>query len=365
MSAAAPAPAEKKKGERTVERTAIAGDGAEASIRPLTLAEFVGQQGVRENLAIFISAARERGEALDHVLFHGPPGLGKTTLAQIVARELGVGFRATSGPVIARAGDLAALLTNLQPRDVLFIDEIHRLSPAVEEILYPAMEDFQLDLIIGEGPAARSIRIDLPPFTLVGATTRSGLITRPLRERFGIPLRMNFYTPAELELIVGRAAGVLGMSITRDGAAEIARRSRGTPRVAGRLLRRVRDIAAFHKAAEVDARIADAALSRLDVDKNGLDTMDRRYLGIIATNYNGGPVGVETLAAALSEQRDVLEEVIEPYLLQQGLLQRTPRGRMLTEPGFRYLGLAPPAALTRQPDLLDSLASRDDEDSDP
>ena len=351
--------------ERTVDRAAISGDGAETSIRPLTLAEFVGQQGVRENLAIFISAARERGEALDHVLFHGPPGLGKTTLAQIVARELGVGFRATSGPVIARAGDLAALLTNLQPRDVLFIDEIHRLSPAVEEILYPAMEDFQLDLIIGEGPAARSIRIDLPPFTLVGATTRSGLITRPLRERFGIPLRMNFYTPAELELIVARAAGVLGMGITRDGAAEIARRARGTPRVAVRLLRRVRDIAAFHKAAEVDARIADAALTRLDVDKNGLDTMDRRYLGCIARNYNGGPVGVETLAAALSEQRDVLEEVIEPYLLQQGLLQRTPRGRMLTDPGFRYLGLAPPSAPLRQPDLLDTLASRDDEDPDP
>ncbi len=352
--------------ERTVAPAAISGDASETSIRPLTLAEFVGQQGVRENLAIFISAARERGEALDHVLFHGPPGLGKTTLAQIVARELGVGFRATSGPVIARAGDLAALLTNLQPRDVLFIDEIHRLSPAVEEILYPAMEDFQLDLIIGEGPAARSIRIDLPPFTLVGATTRSGLITRPLRERFGIPLRMNFYTPAELELIVGRAAGVLGMTITRDGAAEIARRARGTPRVAGRLLRRVRDIAAFHKATEVDARIADAALTRLDVDKNGLDTMDRRYLGCIARNYAGGPVGVETLAAALSEQRDVLEEVIEPYLLQQGLLQRTPRGRMLTDPGFRYLGLAPPTAPIRQPDLLDTLATPpDDEDPAP
>ncbi len=343
--------------ERTVAPAALAQDAPEASIRPLILADFVGQQDVRENLAIFISAARERGEALDHVLFHGPPGLGKTTLAQIVARELGVGFRATSGPVIVRAGDLAALLTNLQPRDVLFIDEIHRLSPAVEEILYPAMEDFQLDLIIGEGPAARSIRIDLPPFTLVGATTRSGLITRPLRERFGIPLRMNFYTPAELELIVGRAAGVLGMAITRDGAAEIARRARGTPRVAGRLLRRVRDIAAFHKATEVDARIADAALTRLDVDKNGLDTMDRRYLGCIARNYGGGPVGVETLAAALAEQRDVLEEVIEPYLLQQGLIQRTPRGRMLTDPGFRYLGLLPPAALIRQPDLLDTLSS--------
>ena len=328
--------------DRTLAPGFAAGDAPEASIRPLTLAEFVGQQTVRENLAIFIAGARSRGEPLDHVLFHGPPGLGKTTLAQIVARELGVGFRATSGPVIVRAGDLAALLTNLQPRDVLFIDEIHRLSPAVEEILYPAMEDFQLDLIIGEGPAARSIRIDLPPFTLVGATTRSGLITRPLRERFGIPLRLDFYTPAELELIVRRGAGVLGQAMTADGAAEIARRARGTPRVAGRLLRRVRDIAAFHGAITVDAKVADAALTRLDVDKNGLDAMDRRYLGCIARNYSGGPVGVETLAAALSEQRDVLEEVIEPYLLQQGLLQRTPRGRMLTDPGFRYLGLAPP-----------------------
>jgi Holliday junction DNA helicase RuvB len=347
---------------RTLGPDFTAGDIAEASIRPLTLAEFIGQQAVRENLAIFIAGARSRGEALDHVLFHGPPGLGKTTLAQIVARELGVGFRATSGPVIVRAGDLAALLTNLQPRDVLFIDEIHRLSPAVEEILYPAMEDFQLDLIIGEGPAARSIRIDLPPFTLVGATTRSGLITRPLRERFGIPLRLDFYTPAELELIVSRAAAVLGQAMTADGAAEIARRARGTPRVAGRLLRRVRDIAAFHQAATVDAEVADAALTRLDVDKNGLDAMDRRYLGCIAGNYSGGPVGVETLAAALSEQRDVLEEVIEPYLLQQGLLQRTPRGRMLTVPGFRYLGLTPPSPpAARQPDLLDRLAAEPDD----
>ncbi len=344
--------------DRTLDPAFAEGDAPEATIRPQTLAEFVGQQAVRENLAIFIAGARNRGEPLDHVLFHGPPGLGKTTLAQIVARELGVGFRATSGPVIVRAGDLAALLTNLQPREVLFIDEIHRLSPAVEEILYPAMEDFQLDLIIGEGPAARSIRIDLPPFTLVGATTRSGLITRPLRERFGIPLRLDFYTPAELELIIRRGAGVLGQPMTVDGAAEIARRARGTPRVAGRLLRRVRDIAAFHQAATVDAAVADAALIRLDVDKNGLDAMDRRYLGCIARNYNGGPVGVETLAAALSEQRDVLEEVIEPYLLQQGLLQRTPRGRMLTDPGFRYLGLAPPAPVVpRQFDLLDRLAT--------
>ncbi|MBI1209803.1 MAG: Holliday junction branch migration DNA helicase RuvB [Azospirillum sp.] len=340
--------------DRLVERAFEPGDGAEISIRPLTLAEFVGQAQLRENLAVFIAAARSRAEALDHVLFHGPPGLGKTTLAQIVARELGVGFRATSGPVIARAGDLAALLTNLQPRDVLFIDEIHRLNPAVEEILYPAMEDFQLDLIIGEGPAARSIRIDLPPFTLVGATTRSGLITRPLRERFGIPLRLQFYTPAELERIVGRAAGVLGLSITRDGAAEIARRARGTPRIAGRLLRRVRDFAAVAGLAEVDAAAADAGLTRLEVDALGLDAMDRRYLGCLARNYGGGPAGVETLAAALSEQRDVLEEVIEPYLLQQGFLQRTPRGRMLTVHGFRYLGLPPPAS--PQMDLLERLA---------
>ena len=294
-------------------------------------------------MKVFIAAARSRGEALDHVLFFGPPGLGKTTLAQIVARELGVSFRATSGPVIARAGDLAALLTNLQPRDVLFIDEIHRLNPAVEEILYPAMEDFQLDLIIGEGPAARSVRIDLPPFTLIGATTRSGLITTPLRERFGIPLRLQFYTPEELERIVGRGAGLLDLKLTASGAAEIARRARGTPRVAGRLLRRVRDFAAIDGEGQVDARIADGALTRLEVDKRGLDGMDRRYLGCIAANYGGGPVGVETLAAALSEQRDVIEEVIEPYLIQEGLLQRTPRGRMLTAGGYRYLGLAEPA----------------------
>jgi Holliday junction DNA helicase RuvB len=327
-------------------------DDAEAALRPQTLDEFIGQAQLRDNLWVFIAAAKGRGEHLDHVLFHGPPGLGKTTLAQIVARELGVGFRATSGPVIARAGDLAAILTNLQPRDVLFIDEIHRLNPAVEEILYPAMEDFQLDIIIGEGPAARSVRIDLPPFTLVGATTRSGLITRPLRERFGIPLRLQFYTAGELEEIVARGARVLDFALTADGAAEIARRSRGTPRVAGRLLRRVRDFATVDGAALVDAAIADAALLRLEVDRQGLDAMDRRYLGCIAENYGGGPVGAETLAAVLSEQRDVIEEVIEPYLLQKGLLQRTPRGRMLTRNGFDYLGLEAPRALVEQLDLL-------------
>jgi Holliday junction DNA helicase RuvB len=301
-------------------------DSAELSLRPARLDDFIGQRLLRENLRVFVEAARARGEPLDHVLFHGPPGLGKTTLAQIVAREMGVGFRATSGPVIARAGDLAAILTNLQPRDVLFIDEIHRLSPAVEEILYPAMEDYQLDLIIGEGPSARSVRIDLPPFTLVGATTRSGLITTPLRERFGIPLRLEFYDPGELKEIVARGARVLDMALTDDGAREIARRSRGTPRIAGRLLRRVRDIAAVSGASPVDNTVADAALGRLDVDQQGLDAMDRRYLIVIADNYGGGPVGVDTLAAALSEQRDALEEVVEPYLIQQGLLQRSPRG---------------------------------------
>ena len=328
-------------------------DTGELSLRPSHLDDFIGQRAVRENLRVFVEAARGRGEALDHVLFFGPPGLGKTTLAQIVAREMGVGFRATSGPVIARAGDLAAILTNLQPRDVLFIDEIHRLSPAVEEVLYPAMEDFHLDLIIGEGPAARSVRIDLPPFTLVGATTRSGLITTPLRERFGIPLRLQFYEPDELELIVSRGARVLGMQLTVDGAAEIARRSRGTPRVAGRLLRRVRDFAAVAGVETVAAVQADSALRRMDVDERGLDAMDRRYMRCIADNYGGGPVGVETMAAALSEQRDVLEEVIEPYLIQQGLVQRTPRGRVLTRGGFSYLGLDMPRNL-EQLDLLGS-----------
>jgi Holliday junction DNA helicase RuvB len=337
---------------RMVDGTRSEDDTAEASLRPLTLDEFVGQRQVCDNLRVFIAAARTRGEALDHVLLSGPPGLGKTTLAQIVAREMGVGYRLTSGPVIQRAGDLAALLTNLQPRDVLFVDEIHRLMPAVEEILYPAMEDFQLDLIIGEGPAARSVRIDLPPFTLIGATTRSGLITRPLRERFGIPLRLVFYEPDELERIVSRGARVLGMILTEDGAMEIARRSRGTPRVATRLLRRVRDFAAVAGTLRVDARAADAALNRLEVDAAGLDAMDRRYLRCIAENYGGGPVGAETIAAALADQRDVIEEVIEPYLIQQGLLQRTPRGRMLTHHAYAYLGLPVAAARMAQLDLL-------------
>jgi holliday junction DNA helicase RuvB len=318
-------------------------DAAEASLRPQKLSEFVGQEQARKNLAVFIEAARARKEALDHVLFVGPPGLGKTTLAQIVARELGVNFRGTSGPVIAKAGDLAALLTNLEERDVLFIDEIHRLNPAVEEVLYPAMEDFQLDLIIGSGPAARSVKLDLAKFTLVGATTRAGLLTNPLRDRFGIPVRLNFYSVAELELIVNRGARVLGIGITPDGSNEIARRARGTPRIAGRLLRRVRDFAAVAGAASIDRAAADKALAALEVDAAGLDAMDRRYLTTIAMNYGGGPVGVETLAAALSEPRDAIEDIIEPYLIQCGLLQRTPRGRLITSHAFRHLGLAEPA----------------------
>jgi Holliday junction DNA helicase RuvB len=324
-------------------------DGSEGSLRPLTLDEFVGQAQARANLRVFIEAARARGEALDHVLFAGPPGLGKTTLAQIVARELGVNFRSTSGPVIAKAGDLAALLTNLEDRDVLFIDEIHRLNPAVEEILYPAMEDFQLDLIIGEGPAARSVRIDLARFTLVGATTRSGLLTTPLRDRFGIPVRLNFYSDAELLDIVTRGARVLGVAMSTDGAKEIARRSRGTPRIAGRLLRRVRDFASVAGVERIDAGIADEALARLEVDSRGLDGLDHRYLKTIAVNFGGGPVGIETIAAALSEPRDAIEEIIEPYLIQQGFVNRTPRGRVITSAAFGHLGLATPEGLqTRQ-----------------
>jgi holliday junction DNA helicase RuvB len=318
-------------------------DQPEAALRPQTLSEFIGQAKVCSNLKVFIDAARARRDALDHVLFAGPPGLGKTTLAQIVARELGVNFRATSGPVIAKAGDLAALLTNLEDRDVLFIDEIHRLSPAVEEILYPAMEDFQLDLIIGEGPAARSVRIDLAKFTLVAATTRTGLLTTPLRERFGIPIRLEFYTVQELEEIVRRGARLLGLPLTDEGGHEIARRARGTPRVAARLLRRVRDFASVQGSGAVDAKLADSALSQLEVDNRGLDALDHRYLKLIAVNYGGGPVGIETIAAGLSEPRDAIEEIIEPYLLQQGFIARTPRGRVLTRLAFDHLGIVPPA----------------------
>ena len=317
-------------------------EDVDAALRPKTLDEFVGQKAARDNLRVFVTAAKQRGDALDHVLLFGPPGLGKTTLAQIVAREMGVGFRATSGPVIAKSGDLAALLTNLEDGDILFIDEIHRLAPAVEEILYPAMEDRALDLMIGEGPSARSVRIDLPRFTLVGATTRQGLLTTPLRDRFGIPIRLTFYTVEELEQVVRRAAGLLGMELAPDGASEIARRARGTPRIAGRLLRRVRDFAHVAGDGRVDARIADAALHRLEVDALGLDSMDRRYLNMIADIYRGGPVGVETLAAGLSEPRDTIEEVIEPFLIQLGLIARTARGRCLNGRAWTHLGLTPP-----------------------
>lgn len=346
---------------RLIEREKRDEDESDLNLRPQRLSEFIGQERPRANLKVFIDAARARGEALDHVLFAGPPGLGKTTLAQIVSRELGVGFRMTSGPVIAKAGDLAALLTNLEERDVLFIDEIHRLNPAVEEILYPAMEDFQLDLIIGEGPAARSVRIDLAKFTLVGATTRTGLLTTPLRDRFGIPIRLNFYTEEELVEIVSRGGRVLDVRMTPDGAREIARRSRGTPRVAGRLLRRVRDFAAVEGAPEINVEVADRALSQLEVDNKGLDGMDHRYLRCIAENYGGGPVGIETIAAALSESKDALEETVEPYLLQQGFMGRTPRGRVLTLKAFRHLGIAAPAAPTGgQMFLFDGQPEADD-----
>ena len=324
------------------------GEDADQTLRPQTLDDFVGQAAARANLKVFVEAAKGRGEALDHVLFVGPPGLGKTTLAQIMAREMGVNFRSTSGPVIAKAGDLAALLTNLEERDVLFIDEIHRLSPAVEEILYPAMEDYQLDLIIGEGPAARSVKIDLARFTLVAATTRLGLITNPLRDRFGIPVRLNFYTVEELEQIVRRGARILGLPLTDGGALEIARRARGTPRIAGRLLRRVRDFATVAGGDEVTREIADQALTRLEVDPLGLDALDRRYLNMIARNFGGGPVGIETIAAGLSEPRDAIEDIIEPYLIQQGFIQRTPRGRVLTGNAWRHLGLETPHDLAQQ-----------------
>ncbi len=313
------------------------------ALRPQVLDDFIGQQEARANLRVFIESARMRGEAMDHTLFHGPPGLGKTTLAQIIARELGVSYRMTSGPVLAKAGDLAAILTNLEPRDVLFIDEIHRLNPAVEEVLYPALEDFELDLVIGEGPAARTVRIELQPFTLVGATTRLGLLTTPLRDRFGIPVRLQFYTVGELEEIVARGARLLGIKAAPDGVQEIAKRARGTPRIAGRLLRRVVDFALVEGDGSITRQVADGALTRLGVDHLGLDGADRRYLGLIADNYAGGPVGIETLSAALSESRDALEEVIEPFLLQQGLIQRTPRGRMLAAKAWSHLGLAPPS----------------------
>ena len=322
-------------------------DAIVGNSRPKELSDFIGQKQVRDNLSIFIGAAQSRAEPMDHVLLHGPPGLGKTTLAEIISRELKVGFKATSGPVVAKAGDLAAILTNLQTNDVLFIDEIHRLSPIVEEILYPAVEDYKLDLVIGEGPAARSVRIDLNPFTLIGATTRAGLITTPLRDRFGILFHLQYYETDDLQKIITRAANLVSVNMTEAGAREIARRSRGTPRIAGRLFRRVRDFATVSKLKSIDKKAADEALNRLDVDTKGLDALDRRYLGIIAKNYKGGPVGIETLSAALSEERDTIEEVVEPYLIQEGLLMRTPRGRALAEGAYQHLGLQVPKNLNQ------------------
>ena len=339
--------------DRIISPMAAPGEAYDRALRPQTLADFVGQEQAKGNLKVFIDAARARGEALDHVLLFGPPGLGKTTLAQIVSRELGVGFRATSGPILAKAGDLAAILTNLEPRDVLFIDEIHRLAPTVEEILYPAMEDHVLDLIIGEGPSARSVRIDLAPFTLVGATTRAGLLATPLRDRFGIPLRLEFYTPDELVRVITGTARKMGAPINDEGAREIASRARGTPRVAGRLLRRVRDFAQGEGAEVIDRLVAARALSRLEIDEVGLDSNDRRFLKALIENYGGGPVGMDTLAAAIAEARDAVEDVIEPYLLQQGFIQRTPRGRMACARAYAHLGLTEPPGTVTQSGLFE------------